>query len=670
MKNKFAAIGFTYLAGLICSSFLDLFSSLVIGGSAIVAAIVFAISKRAAIAAVLMIFGIALSVYSLYTCLVYDKVIENVGKTHEITATVRDVNEIGNDIAIYEVTAEIDGVETGFSIFSSDVGAEIGDRLSFTAQFSELSDNTNFEEKTYYKTKGIFLEATVKSPVSIEKAEGFNLVRELTSFNSFIAERISTYLPDDEGAVLRAFFLGDKSALSNDLESNIRYSGISHFAAVSGLHLTIISHILMLLFSLTPFRYSRRIKFLTLTALIVMFMIFFRLSQSVMRAGIMLIIYYGAEPLMRKTSTINSMGAAAFVIVLFNPYACLDPGLLLSLAGTFGMGVIAPKVKHALKEVRFGKIISFFTSLIAPTLCTLPLVAIFFGGISTIGLISNILLYPFFIVAMVCVMLFIFLGGNGEALMFGAGLCAKAMLFIINTLGELKFSYVSLDYSFAVPLILLSCVTVTFIHLVLKSVSRTAMSAAVCVCALLGAITCSRLINRERTQLHIFSDGENACVLVTGKEGAVAVATDDSPEICAEIKRYMKVNYIDKLLTLCLMNTSSNNLTELKAIPTEYLAFENGEQEITVGSLIKIDVGTDSCFLTIQDVTLSISKISEPLMNSQMLLYGLKRSSPVFENANLVLYSNRNVDADDENEINLYYTEFTYYVEGNLLTVN
>lgn len=670
MKNKFAAIGFTYLAGLICSSFLGAVPSLVFCCVAIVTAVVFAILKKSSLCAVFMIFGISLAVYTVYTALVYDKVIANEGKTLDITAAVQDVNEIGNDIAIYEVTAQLDGVETGFSIFSSDIGAQIGDRLSFTAHFSELSDNTNFAEKTYYKTKGIFLDATVKSPISIERDEGFNLTRELTNFNSFIAERISTYLPDDEGALLRAFFLGDKSALSNDLENNIRYSGISHFSAVSGLHLTIISHILMLLFSLTPFKYLRRIKFLTLTSLILMFMIFFRLSQSVMRAGIMLIVYYGAELLRRKPSTINSMGVAAFLIVLFNPYACLDPGLLLSLAGTFGIGVVAPIVKKSLRRVRFGKVISFFASLLAPTLCTLPLVAIFFGGVSSVGLIANILLYPFFLVAMFCVVLFIFLGGNGEALMFGAGVCAKAMLAIINALGELKFSYVSLDYHFTVPLLLISCAAVTFIHLVLKNVSRTAMSVAACVCTLVCTITFAHVTNYSRTELHVFSDGENAAVIVREKNNAAVIATDDSPELCAEIKRYMKINYVEKLSVLCLLENKSNNMSELKAIPTEYLITDENEMDITVGDILKIDLKSDCCTLVVQDVSLCISKISEPVLNGQMLLYGLKRTSPCFEGVNLVLYSNKNVDADDKNEINLYYNKFTYYVEGDLLTVH
>ena len=667
MKNKFAAIGFTYLAGLICSSFLGFLPSLIICGVAILMAVGFAIARKSDISPVFLVFGIALTVYSIYTCLVYDKVVAYSGKTADVTATVTNVNEIGNDLAIYEVTAQVDGVETKFSIFYSDIGVKIGDRLTFTAKFSELSDNTNFAEKSYYKTKGIFLDATVKSAVSVEKAEGFNLIRELTEFNGFIAERISTHLPDDEGAILRAFFLGDKSALSNDLENNIRYNGISHLAAVSGLHLTIISHILMFLFSLTPFRNSRKIKFLMLTAIIIFFMIFFRMSQSVLRAGIMLIVYYGAETMMRSASTINSMGFATFLIVLFNPYACLDTGLLLSLAGTFGIGVIAPKIKRALRKVRFSNIISFFASLLAPTLCTLPLVAIFFDGVSTIGLISNLLLYPFFLVAMFCVIIFIFFGGNGEGLMFGAGLCAKAMLSIIKTLGGVKYNYISLDYDFVVPILVASCVMAVLVHIVLKSVSRTTMAVGLCVCTLAFAIAITRFMNSGRTELRVYSDGENACVLVKSNVGAVVVATDDSPEICAEIKRYMKVNYIDELSALCLLNSGSNNMSELNLIPTKYLAYENGEQTITVDGLASIEVTKMGCLVTVEGVTLTVSKISEPMLNQQMLLYGLKRSSPVFDNINLVLYSNKNVDADDENEINLYYTDFTYFVENDTL---
>lgn len=658
MKHKLATIGFSYLAGLVCASFLTSTAAFAAAGAFILATIPFALLKKTTAAVGAFTTGAALAVYAAFTVLVYDSVTSKIGQVVEVSGVVTDVNYIGNDLAVYETESEIDGVTTALSFFSSDAGAEIGDSVSFTAELTALSDNTNFAEKSYYKTKGVFVSAKLKSALVTEQNAGFNLKALVYGFNEHVCKQISVLLPNDEGDLLRAFFLGDKSGLSDELSDNIKYSGISHFAAVSGMHLTIVSHLLMLILGLTPLRNRRKTTFFILTALILLFMLFFKLSISVVRAGIMLIIFYGAAPLRRKNSTLNSMGLAALIILLLNPYACLDIGFLLSLAGTFGIGVVAPKIISALKSKRLLKVKTLLISSICPTLCTLPLVAAYFGGFSTVGVVMNLALYPFFLVAMFCVVIFVFLGGNGFAPIFVAGICAKPMLALIDFFANLKYSYIPFDSDFIVPAMLLSCVFVVAVYLLFKSVSRTAMAVGVSAVVICAAVTVQQYLLMDTAKVRIFSDGENACLFISAKTGAAVVATSDSPDICAEIKRFKKLNFVDEFSAVCILNSDYNNIGSFEKINTLYFNSEAKNIEIAIENLSDIKFSDSSCLINAGEFNAAISPVSEPESSDIMLLYGLKRSSPSFKDAGLVLYANKNIECDEDNEQSLYYDEF------------
>ena len=664
MKHKLGLIGFSYLAGLICATFFD--SPFVFIAAAVLLAValsVFFLKKKTAAVIFFTAFA-AMSVSGIYTVLVYEPVVAFDGKTVEIEGVVSEIRHYSNDTASYIIDTNINGVNASITLFSTDTECSAGDRIHFSGKLSVMTNNTDFEEESYYKTKGIFLKAAASSGVEITSDDSFNIKTIITSYSSYIGEKIKLYLPGDEGDLLKAMFLGDKSGLSDSLSNNIKRSGISHFTAVSGLHLTIICHILMLLIMTTPLKNHRIFKFFTLAILIIAFIIFFNMSVSVIRAGIMLIVYYGAELFMRKGSTFNSMGLAALVITLFNPYACLDVGLLLSLSGTFGIGVVSPFLCKQLRSNRFKTFKSAVIGSACATICTFPLSCAFFGGFSVVGILMNILLYPLFFPALVCVTLFAFFFGSGTGLMFVSGICCKAMIALINFFGSLKYSYISLDYDFIGIICIISAVFVTVIYFRFKSPERTVMSIGLSICVLVGSVTAVRLYDSDKAKLLMYSDGDDTCVIAADGANVCIVASDDSHDILEYIKEFLQSEFLDEISVIKLMDSTHNNIYAFEELPCEIFSPPDVyDKQYLLGENLSLYGCENYSTININGVSVSISPAAEPVDDSISVIYGYKKNIP--ELTGIVYCSNRRVSSKTMDITNLYYETAEYFVSSS-----
>ena len=664
MKHKLGLIGFSYLAGLICATFFVSPAVFIVAAIFLtVALLVFFLKKKAAAVIFFTAFA-AVSVSGIYTVLVYEPIVSFDGKTVEIEGRISEIRHYSNDTASYIIDTNINGINTSVTLFSTDTECSAGDYINFSGKLSVMTNNSDFEEESYYKTKGIFLKATASSGITITPDNSFDIKAIITSYSSYIGERIKLYLPGDEGDLLKAMFLGDKSGLSYTLSNNIKRSGISHFTAVSGLHLTIISHILMLLIMMTPLKNHRIAKFFTLAVLIIAFIVFFNMSVSVIRAGIMLIVYYGAELFMRKGSTFNSMGLAALVITLFNPYACLDVGLLLSLSGTFGIGIVAPYFCRRLSLSRFRPLKSAFVSSVCATLCTFPLSCAFFGGFSVVGILMNMLLYPLVFPALICVTFFAFFFASGTGLMFVAGICCKAMIALIDFFGSLKYSYISLNYDFIGIICIVSAVFVTVVYFCFKSPERTAMSVGLSICVLVGSVTAVKLCDTDKTKLMMYSDGDDACIIAADSANICIVASDDSQDILEYIKEFLQSEFPDEIPVIKLMDSTHNNIHAFEELPCEVFSSPDVyDKQYLMGEKLSLYCYENYSTIKVNGVSVSISSAADPIDDSISVIYGYKKNIP--ELSGMVYCSNRRVSSEDMEIVNLYYETAEYFVNSN-----
>lgn len=188
------------------------------------------------------------------------------------------------------------------------------------------------------------------------------------------------------------FVVGQRTALSNDLDDKLKVVGLTHIVVASGYNLTILVRFARRLFA----RHSRYIAFIVSLTLMLAFVAFSGLSPSMNRAVIvtglsLLAWYYG-----RRFHPLLLIGFVAAGTAMWNPiYVWSDLGWYLSFFAFAGVLIIAPLVTTIIfKEKDTSPFIQLVIETLSAELMTLPLIAFAFGVFPTFGLLANILVGP------------------------------------------------------------------------------------------------------------------------------------------------------------------------------------------------------------------------------------------------------------------------------------
>ena len=653
-----ALIGFSYLFGLACASFLNIIICFICAGVLIATFIVLKLINICDFRRHILSVGAALLVFGIYSVIFIEPTQSLSGSTSHIIGVVTERTDPSNDTVRLTVSGKADGLSVKFTLYAADSGVEVGDRIAFDAAFSELGNTADFSEKDYYFSKGIFIKAQVKGEITVI-SHSFSLSSFLNVFSDSIKSRIKTVLPSEESSVLCAIFFGDKSGFSTLQSVSLRRAGLSHIAAVSGMHLSLIVHTIRLIL-LDRLKRRRTLRFGLTAALIILLMIFFGMTSSVMRAGMMLLIYYGAELFFRKTNVLNSIGAALLIILAFQPYACRDIGLWLSALGTIGVGVIAPKICETV--IRSDKFLTIKQSLIGSAsalFCTFPISMLCFGGVSLVSPISTLLIYPVFMAAMFLMLLNLLTGGLfTELFMLPAGFCARAMNFIFYTFGKFPYSYIETDGIFWQQF---AVVTILGIFVVLAAVGKLKYFirfSMVSFIAVISAAIFGEIIKSDVIEISLYSDGSDGMAVIRSESGISFLSTGDSKKITAE----MLSNGIGKrVLLVCAARSSDNNISALSSVdPLELHIPESSDCKYDISGEYSVIVREGEILIDVRGVTLSLNKI-DTISDADFAIYsGYRKNHAIGAN-----YKEIFLDKRMKTGCNAYYDKISIGVDNN-----
>lgn len=195
----------------------------------------------------------------------------------------------------------------------------------------------------------------------------------------------------DEGSasVLYAMVSGDKTYIEMEIIDVFSACGTSHLLAVSGLHVGILLNVVI--FVLQKLKVRNIFALCILTVLVLVYSAFTGFSSSVIRASIMAMVLQLSILIGAKYDPLNSLGLAGMLILLFNPFRLYDVAFQLSFSSCFGIIWIG---KYFINKP--SKILNFIVNsglvTIGATIFTLPLQLYYFGTVSTISVIANVLL--------------------------------------------------------------------------------------------------------------------------------------------------------------------------------------------------------------------------------------------------------------------------------------
>ena len=188
----------------------------------------------------------------------------------------------------------------------------------------------------------------------------------------------------------RAILLGDNTRIRKDLKDKIRYIGLSHIFAMSGLHIGLVIVIFYFIFKKTV-KNKRLIEILLLIS-ITLYYLSVKESPSFTRAYIMAVVYLLGKLFYEKVDLRKTLFVSAIISILINPIAIFSVSFQLSYGAMIAITYIFPYVRKI--NYKKFKILDYilFTSTIQIFL--IPITVYYFSTVQVLSLISNLIFLP------------------------------------------------------------------------------------------------------------------------------------------------------------------------------------------------------------------------------------------------------------------------------------
>ena len=188
----------------------------------------------------------------------------------------------------------------------------------------------------------------------------------------------------------RAILLGDNTRIRKDLKEKIRYIGLSHVFAMSGLHIGLVIGIFYFIFKKT-IKNKRLIEILLLIS-ITLYYLSVKESPSFTRAYIMAVVYLLGKLFYEKVDLGKTLFISAAVSILINPTAIFSVSFQLSYGAMIAIIYIFPYIRKInYKKFKILDYILFTTTI---QIFLIPITVYYFNSIQFLSVISNLILLP------------------------------------------------------------------------------------------------------------------------------------------------------------------------------------------------------------------------------------------------------------------------------------
>ena len=300
----------------------------------------------------------------------YEVVIKDY-KISDKTLTIYFDNMIGK--YYFDDYSEIDKFKDEYSF---------DDKVYIKGEASVPKNNTipyGFNYKDYLYHKRIYYIFKISDIKLISKNDNVFL-----KVKNFIYKRIDNI---KYNKYLYAFILGKSYYIDSDILNNYKVNGITHLFALSGLHVSMFSSIL--LFILRKIRCDERISYLITSLFLIFFSFIASFTPSILRSVIFFILcsINNINYLYVKPKYI--LYIVFSIMIIINPFYIYDIGFLLSFSISFFILLFNEKykVKNNVLSILVISILSMFSSL--------PIIINMSYEINILGFINNIFFIPY-----------------------------------------------------------------------------------------------------------------------------------------------------------------------------------------------------------------------------------------------------------------------------------
>lgn len=534
-------------------------------------------------------FTLAFSYYNIYDLTVYRQITDFSGSKVSYTGTVTDFHDYADDNSVYYLDGKINGrFKAKLIVYTDSVMCEPGDSMSFEAEVRTPENTYLSDSKDYYKSKGIYLQAESAENVSVESS-GFSVRKILFRFREKVCRLIGSSVSSYESGMIKGMLFGDKSGIDDDFVTLLNRTGIGHVTAVSGLHLVLFCTLVR--FILGKFRTGRLAEFAVLEVLMMLFALCCGMSPSVMRAFVMMTLVNLAPLFFRYSDSFNSVGTAIILLTISNPFIILNPSFLLSVSGSLGAGVFAP---YMISDMRTDSAFRRFIRSLAYFLCVsaavTPVMFICFGELSLVSPLSNLIITPICMAALLISMvgsLLIFL--NPAVLFKISGALCRIVLNISEMIGKNKFTHIKLSGEYIAVITAVLVVFCISAYLIFRNRKYSAFSVVISFVLIFCSGAFYNIASGRIVKAALLGENEVGVIVVSKGSTADVIDITGNRKNCRYVSEYLdslgiyEINNI--LLTKSPYSSMSSYNSELNLFSVKNIVIP-AETYIRRGSVI------------------------------------------------------------------------------------
>ena len=290
------------------------------------------------------------------------------------TSFVGIVDEIKNGDDYYKITIKSKEKIIGSYYSKEPLNISLGDKITFKGTLSKPKNNTipnTFNYRKYLYNHHVYYLVKIDSIKVVSKTRSIKYM-----VKNYIVKRSEKFKHSD---YFKAFLIGDKSEM--DDYSLFQKNGVSHLFAISGMHLSLLSGIILFVLKKSRFKEILACIFLILFSMITNY------SASIYRSLLLFIFIMLNKKLDLRINTVNVLLLVVCTLLIFNPLIIYDMGFLYSVSVSLGLILF----NKYMKKNYFVNM--FLTSFIA-FLFSLPITLYYNYEVNLMQIINNVIIVP------------------------------------------------------------------------------------------------------------------------------------------------------------------------------------------------------------------------------------------------------------------------------------
>ncbi len=254
---------------------------------------------------------------------------------------------------------------------------KLGDKVILIGEFKKVEKQKTknlFDYQKYLSYKHIYYEVFVEDI-------------KLISNNKNIYYKIKQLIIDllDNNPYLHTFIIGDKTKISKEVLTSYQENGISHLFAISGMHITLLSGLILKLLK----KIEENKRYLITSIFLIIYLLICNPSASIIRGVLFFILFSINKIYYFYIKPTNIFIVVVIITLMINPYYIYDVGFLYSFSISLSLLILSNKLSSSNYFISLLKvsIISFIVSL--------PISLYNFNEINILGIIYNLFYVPF-----------------------------------------------------------------------------------------------------------------------------------------------------------------------------------------------------------------------------------------------------------------------------------